>query len=203
MPDDGVEFDLGTVTCRVIRGEDLYSGLRIAMNCAIASATVKLRLDVNFGDPIVPAPQTIGLPALRPGGPAISILGYPIETVLAEKIATAITLGAANTRVRDYADVYTLTGNRDLTHGAVRKALLATMNHRRADLVALSTVTGGIVNLRSRTYAAYRTGLGPDRMSLPEDFSTVVNAAVAFADRLAEGASPTTSWDSARRSWID
>ena len=34
------------------------------------------------------------------------MLGYPIGTVLAEKLATAITLGAANTRVRDYADIY-------------------------------------------------------------------------------------------------
>jgi Nucleotidyl transferase AbiEii toxin, Type IV TA system len=98
VPDDGVEFDPHTVTSRVIRGEDLYSGVRIAMNCALASAIVKLRLDVNFGYPVVPAPQSIQSPALRSGVPPISILGYPIETVLAEKISTAITLGAANTR---------------------------------------------------------------------------------------------------------
>jgi hypothetical protein len=80
---------------------------------------------------------------------------------------------------------------------------LATSNHRRADLVALSTVTGGIGDVRSRTYIAYRNGLGPDGARLPADFSTVVDAVIAFADRLAENASPTTRWDSATRSWID
>jgi hypothetical protein len=52
VPDDGVEFRTGTVTSRVIRDEDLYSGVRIAMDCAIATAIVKLRLDINFGDPV-------------------------------------------------------------------------------------------------------------------------------------------------------
>lgn len=82
------------------------------MDCALASAIVKLRIDVNFGDPVVPAPQILHLPALRPGTSPIAILGYPVETVLAEKISTAVTLGPANTPVRDYADIYTLTGTR-------------------------------------------------------------------------------------------
>ena len=38
----------------MIRDEDLYSGVRVAMACAIASAVVKLRLDANFGDPLRP-----------------------------------------------------------------------------------------------------------------------------------------------------
>jgi hypothetical protein len=46
--------------------------VRVAMDCALVSAIVKLRLDVNFGDPVTPAPQTMELPALRPGGPPIS-----------------------------------------------------------------------------------------------------------------------------------
>ncbi|MHB8275608.1 MAG: nucleotidyl transferase AbiEii/AbiGii toxin family protein, partial [Dermatophilaceae bacterium] len=62
VPDDGVEFRAQTATSRVIRNQDLYSGVRVAMDCALASAIVKLRLDVNFGDPVTPAPQTIELP---------------------------------------------------------------------------------------------------------------------------------------------
>src|SRR6185503_3412808 len=136
VPDNGVEFRPQTVTSRVIRSEDLYFGVRVATDCALSSAIVKLRLDVNFGDPVTPAPQTIELPALRPGGTPISVLGYPTETVLAEKISTAITLGAANTRVRDYADVYTLTGSWNIDHADAREALLATSRYRGANVVA-------------------------------------------------------------------
>jgi hypothetical protein len=56
VPDDGVEFRPETATSRLIRNQDLYSGVRVAMDSALASAIVKLRLDVNFGDPVTPAP---------------------------------------------------------------------------------------------------------------------------------------------------
>lgn len=203
LPDDGVEYRIHTVTSRVIRDEDLYSGVRVAMDCAIASAVVKLRLDVNFGDPVTPAPQQIDLPALRPGHQPIRILGYPLETVLAEKITTAISLGPANTRVRDYADVYTLTGDRAISHSTARAALIATANHRGTDVVALSSVIGDIIELRRRSYDAYRAGLGLDGATLPRDFATVVQAVLAFADRLADATTPTTTWNGSTRVWID
>ncbi len=124
--DDGVEFRTDTATSRIIREQAIYSGVRIAMDATIATATVKFRMDVNFGDPITPAPGWVALPPLRLSMEPVRVLGYPIETVLAEKIATAIGLGPANTRVRDYADVYALTGIHVITHRTARQALLAT-----------------------------------------------------------------------------
>lgn len=86
MPlDDGVMFLPDTLTTRVIRDDALYAGLRVSMDAHIATAAVKLRLDVNFGDPVTPAPQPIDLPPLRPNTGPIRILGYPLETVLAER----------------------------------------------------------------------------------------------------------------------
>ena len=94
-PDDGVEFLPETATTAVIRDDALYSGVRVMMTARLATAQVKLRLDINFGDPVTPSPRTVELPSLRPGSPPIRILGYPIETVLAEKLVTAIELGRA------------------------------------------------------------------------------------------------------------
>jgi hypothetical protein len=202
MPeDDGVEFRTSTVTSRVIRDQDLYSGVRIAMECAIATAIVKLRLDINFGDPVTPEPALIDLPALRPGEPPIRVLGYPLETVLAEKVATAISLGPANTRVRDYADVYTLTGTHSVTHATAHAALLATAAHRQIAVVPLSTVIGNLIEMRAGSYAAYRSGLGPDGQQLPADFETVVRAVAAFADRLVEDGEPPSRWNHRGRNW--
>jgi hypothetical protein len=202
MPvDDGVDFRVGTITSRVIRDEALYAGVRVAMDCAIATAVVKLRLDVNFGDPVTPEPEMIALPALRPGEPPVRVLGYPLETVLAEKIATAIALGPANTRVRDYADVYTLTGTHSVTHAAARSALLATAAHRQVDVVPLSSAIGNLVELRTGTYSAYRSGLGPGGLTLPTDFEIVVRAVVAFADRLAVDSGSLQLWNYHDRRW--
>ncbi len=199
--DDGVEFRTDTVSSTIIRDEALYAGVRIAMDCAIATAAVKFRLDVNFGDPITPAPRHVTLPSLRPGMPSVKVLGYPIETVLAEKITTAIGLGPANTRVRDYADIYTLTASWPVDHRAAREALLATAAFRRTALVPLSSAVDNLVDLRRRTYAAYRAVLGPPGEYLPAEFSQVVAAVAAFADGLAAAAPEGIAWSPQARKW--
>jgi nucleotidyltransferase AbiEii toxin of type IV toxin-antitoxin system len=81
--DDGVDFRTDTATSRIIREQALYSGVRIAMDTAISTAIVKFRIDVNFGDPITPAPGWVTLPPLRAGMEPVRVLGYPLETVLA------------------------------------------------------------------------------------------------------------------------
>jgi hypothetical protein len=171
------------------------------MDSRIATAVVRFRLDVNFGDPVTPAPRMIELPSLRPDAAPVRVLGYPIETVLAEKLATAIMLGAANTRVRDYADVYTLTGRHDLTHDAVRAALNATARFRGVEIVSLSSVVDDLAELRELTYRAYRIALGVDGAELPADFGEVVDAARTFADPLARP-NAELRWHAANRRWI-
>jgi Nucleotidyl transferase AbiEii toxin, Type IV TA system len=200
-PDDGVEYLTATAATATIREDALYSGVRVTMTAQIATAQVKLRLDINFGDPVTPEPQLINLPALRPGTKAIRVLGYPIETVLAEKLTTAIELGPASTRVRDYADIFVLTGAQTLSCASTRAALTATAAFRGTELRPLSDAIQDIVALRARTYAAYRRGLGPDAEHLPEHFEQVVQAVTAFADPLINVADPGDTWNPRHRRW--
>ena len=163
---DGMTFDPATTTATTIREVDQYLGVRLSMNCALATARIKLKLDVNFGDPVTPGPDSISLPTLL-DGPPVDILGYPIVTVLAEKLSTAVQLGEANTRIRDYVDMYNLTGSYSLDFLSTRDALLATATHRRISLRPLSTAIGGLAETRARAYLTYRAGLGIDGKDLP------------------------------------
>ncbi|MEQ7128587.1 nucleotidyl transferase AbiEii/AbiGii toxin family protein [Actinopolymorpha sp. B11F2] len=95
-----------------IREDGLYGGVRLTTDAHVARARVTLKLDVNVGDPVTPAPVELAYPVLR-DGPPICILGYPLVTVLAEKLCTAVSLGEGNTRVRDYVDMWTLTGRHE------------------------------------------------------------------------------------------
>ena len=93
--DDGVRYAVGTARARTIREGALYTGVRISMDAHVSTATVKLQLDINFGDPITPAPVEIDYPGLREGTPSIPVLGYPLVTVIAEKVSTAVDLVSA------------------------------------------------------------------------------------------------------------
>jgi hypothetical protein len=198
--DDGAEFRTPTATSRIIREQAFYSGVRIAMDATISTAMVKFRMDVNFGDPITPAPGWVTVPPLRPDMKPVRVLGCPVETVLAEKIATAIDLGPANTRVRDYADIYTLTGLHVIDHRTARQALQATASHRGTSVQPLSDAAGGFAGLRRQTYDAYRTGLGSPGLQLPAHLESLVRAVTAFADPLAADNGETT-WQPAERRW--
>jgi len=201
-PDDGVEFLPDTVTTAVIRDDALYSGVRVTMTAQLATAQVKLRLDINFGDPVTPAPRTVELPSLRTDAPPIHILGYPIETVLAEKLVTAIELGRANTRVRDFVDIHLLTGTQTLQCGSLRDALLATADFRDTTLIPLAQATEGLGELRDSTYVAYRKGLGEAGANLPERFSDTVAAVAVFVDPVLDGIDAEAAWNPAERDWI-
>jgi len=65
---------------------------------------LRFHVDVNVGDPVWPVPGPVEVPRLLGG--SVTLLGYPLTMILAEKIVTGVERGTANTRWRDYADVY-------------------------------------------------------------------------------------------------
>jgi Nucleotidyl transferase AbiEii toxin, Type IV TA system len=70
------------------------------------------------------------------------LLGYPIETVIVEKVCTAMVLAELNTRERDYADLYRLLGTHDVDGDLAGAALDSTARFRGARLQPLSEVVG-------------------------------------------------------------
>lgn len=118
--DDGVAFDAASLRTAAIRDDGRYHGLRLVMPASIARAQLKLQLDVSLGDPITPEPKLIAYQQLLEAG-TFTILGYPLATVIAEKLSTAIELGDLNTRDRDYGDLYRLLRYYEPTSSAPTK----------------------------------------------------------------------------------
>lgn len=106
--DDGLVLNTQEATAEPIRDEELYGGIRVTLTGQLASAQLRFHVDVNIGDPIWPPPQPVTLPRLLEG--QIELVGYPLPMVYAEKLVTAIRRGTANTRWRDFADVYLPSG---------------------------------------------------------------------------------------------
>ena len=71
----------------------------------IAGARVPIQVDVGFGDAVTPAPIEIDYPTAL-GNPAPHIRAYPVENVAAEKFEALTTLGIANSRPKDFYDLW-------------------------------------------------------------------------------------------------
>ncbi|MDX6329757.1 MAG: hypothetical protein QOI83_2140 [Streptomycetaceae bacterium] len=198
--DDGVTFDSTTLKTVPIREEDEYHGLRLTMAASIARARLKLQLDVSFGDPITPGPRTIDYPQ-QLTAESFQILGYPIATVIAEKLSTAVSLGDLNTRDRDYADLYRLLTLNNLDGQELTTALAATAAHRSITLKPLSTAITDLAERRQSSYTAWRRRQGPAATGYPERFTDVVQQVTAFAEPLLTGDAAARTWNAATVTW--
>lgn len=186
--EDGVVFHTATATAGSIRDGDLYGGVRVVMHAAVAGADVKLRLDISTGDPVAPPPASVDYPTLLPHHPSVRVLGYPLPVVLAEKLCTGVELGEGNSRVRDYADIWTLTRSHDIPAVDLLSALEATSAHRGVTLRPLAVVLRDYGSTRASAFTAYRRRLGPDADKLPGTFASVIDDVTAFADPALGGA---------------
>ena len=126
--DDEVTFQIKSVA--PIRKDDLYGGYRVRLDAIYKTITTPLSIDVSTGDVITPAAVEYEFGGVLDDAVRISLWGYSIETVLAEKVETILSRDVTNTRPRDYYDVYILSRETDYDPAIFHEALAATSGHR-------------------------------------------------------------------------
>lgn len=125
VEDDGVEFEIGTMTIEKDR-TGLIGGGKIRMSANVHTAKVDLRVDVGFGNPITPGVRFMEMPTLLGDvAPRPMVLAYPLETVFSEKLHAMAAFGAANTRLKDFYDLYLIVG----MHGFECRDLVAAVRN--------------------------------------------------------------------------
>ena len=102
------------------------------------------------------------------GGPPIQLPGYPIHMVHAEKIVTAIQRDVANTRWRDFGDIWTLSRQHSIVGTDLQQAIHAVAQHLGAGAVPLDDVLDGYAEIAQAKWAAWRRRNQSDH--LPEQF---------------------------------
>lgn len=129
--DDGIAFDPGSVKATEIRKEAGYGGVRVELRATLDGARISLQVDIGFGDVVTPAPEAIAYPVLLDDLPAPSLRAYPKYTVVAEKFHALCSLGMANSRMKDYFDLWVLLREGDLEDAELVRAIEATFARRR------------------------------------------------------------------------
>lgn len=127
--EDGVSFDIKGLRIEAIREEVEYGGSRLRTTAALAGARIPITVDIGFGDAVEPGVEDIDLPVLL-DMPSPHLRAYPPETVIAEKFHAMVVLGRANSRMKDYYDVWMLTSTFDLEPARLRRAIAATFVRR-------------------------------------------------------------------------
>ncbi len=128
-PDDGLAFQADTVVVEPIRDDQEYGGQRVLLKAALGNARIELQIDVGFGDTITPGPESVTYPSLL-GMEAPRLRAYPRETVVAEKLEALVKLGMANSRIKDFYDLYVMAQTFPFQGTVLRNAIAATFGRR-------------------------------------------------------------------------
>lgn len=127
--EDGITFHLSRIS--EIMDEAEYPGIRVTMEAELGTMRTPLKLNISTGDAITPREISYQFKLMFEDR-SICILAYNLETVLAEKLDTVLSRGAANTRLRDYYDLYILQHDvpAAIDHACLRSAFMATCAKR-------------------------------------------------------------------------
>jgi predicted nucleotidyltransferase component of viral defense system len=135
VDDDGVRFDLDSLTVGPIREDQAYGGVRVEVIARVTTARVRLQVDIGFGDAITPEATIADFPPLL-DFPAPRLRAYPRETVVAEKLDAMVQLGMANSRMKDFYDLVVLAKRFDFEVEVLVRAIQATFARRKTPLPA-------------------------------------------------------------------
>lgn len=130
---DGLEFDPESVEAERIAEADRYPGVRVRADARLAGARLRLHIDVGFGDAVTPEPAVVSFPTLL-DFPAPEVRVYPPETVVAEKFEAMVDLGIANTRMKDFYDIWLLADAIAFEHPVLANAVRSTFLRRGTPL---------------------------------------------------------------------
>lgn len=135
VEDDGLRFDPNTVKSERIKEDADYEGVRVTFTALLDKARIPIQIDVGFGDAITPGPVDTQYPTLL-DLPAPHLLAYPRETVVSEKLEAVVKLGIANSRMKDFHDLHSLSTTFEFDGNILAEAVRVTFEHRRTDLPA-------------------------------------------------------------------
>lgn len=108
VEEDGVVFLMDTMNIKK-EHVGVIGGGKITLGAKIHTANVEVRVDVGFGNAITPGAKMLEMPTLLDTvAPRPMVLAYPLETVISEKFHAMAMFGAANTRIKDFFDLWML-----------------------------------------------------------------------------------------------
>jgi len=117
--DDGIKFNSSSITTARIKEDADYEGIRLKIEATLGQAIKRLQMDIGFGDIIIPKAK---------------VRVYSIESIISEKFEAMVKLAMANSRMKDFYDVYSLSLSHNFQVDRLKKAIETTFQKRKTPI---------------------------------------------------------------------
>jgi len=186
---DGIEFMPDTVRAIPIREEQHYDGIRVTLEGLLHQARIPLQIDIGYGDAVTPGPERIEFPTLLDGPPP-RLLAYSRYSMVAEKLEAMVRLGIANSRMKDFYDMWLLSRLFEFDGRTLCEAVRNTFR-RRSTALPVGLLIAFTDEFRKSTqkqtqWRAFVRKSKPENMH--KDLDTVIGEVAAFLMPVVEAA---------------
>ncbi len=138
--DDAVKFNTATIEAQSITENSEYGGIRLFFPASFDTVRQRIQIDIGFGDKVTPRPMKLTFPVLLEDVPPPQLFAYTVETVIAEKFQTMVFLGAINSRMKDFYDVYHLLTTVTINSESLAIAVKTTFRNRETELSSAHSI---------------------------------------------------------------
>lgn len=136
---DGVLFDMDSLSAEPIRIDADYDAVRIKLKAYLGSALGRLQFDVAFGDAVFPEPVHMDYPSILDES-STKVRAYSWETVIAEKFEAMVKLNFLSSRLKDFFDIRFLSKKIPFEGEVLQEAILKTLKKRDITLMETDIV---------------------------------------------------------------
>lgn len=164
--EDEVTFIPESVVGELITQQNKYNGVRLYIEATFHTVRQQIQIDVGFGDIVIPVVQELEYPTLLEEMQIPVIQAYSKETVIAEKFQAMIELSVANSRMKDFYDVYKLLTDNEFDNDTLEEAIIATFENRETSYTenhALFSADFATNTMRKRSWTAFLNKINRDK----------------------------------------
>lgn len=126
---DGLVFGKSEIRAIQMTGNQIYGGVRLKTVALLERTRIPITIDLGFGDAITSSYEVDYGSMLDM--PSASVRAYSPATVMAEKYHAIVSLGIANTRFKDYYDLYQIPRSVEVAPSDLADAVKATFARRK------------------------------------------------------------------------
>ncbi|MFH1727094.1 MAG: nucleotidyl transferase AbiEii/AbiGii toxin family protein [Pseudomonadota bacterium] len=180
---DGCTFSSINVS-EMIFDHKKYPRYRVSIIANCGQIKNKLQIDIGFGDIVKPNSFEIAL--LQDKEPifekSVKMLSYPPEYIFSEKLEAIIFLAEANSRMKDFYDLYLLIESDILNKNLLKKAIKDTFTARNTKFSKIPTEKDFINSLEPRWHPFLTKNNKSDKFPKFEDIIHSINSYLDILD---------------------
>ena len=201
--DDALRFDLNMLKVINITEFKKYHGVNITIMGYLDRTKVPISIDIGFGDVVYPERIKMKFPVLL-GMEVPEIYAYSIYSVIAEKFEVFVSLGLANSRYKDFYDIYVLAERYDLNGKELKKATEETFNHRGTRFDDIAAFDDGFTKdvTRQGRWKAFIKKKALVNVDFEETMQLLKELLLPIVDSIHNDNSFEHTWSKETKSWM-